>query len=127
MAVLSAVVAALALLAAPAGARQAPAVVAGPLPEGSTLVAFDRGGRLCLQVRAPAGGEPVDCLDALPDTARHVQLDSAGQPPGSIWFGPVPADVASVELRFGDGEVVAAPTSAGAAYRGRFGATSSRT
>jgi hypothetical protein len=119
--VLSAALTALALLCAPAGAQQRAAVVAGPLPEGASLVAFDRGGRLCLQVRMPGGeSESVDCLDEIPDVAGHSGFNSVGQPPGGVWFGAVTPDVATVEMRFFDGERVAAPTSAGPAYRGRF-------
>jgi hypothetical protein len=119
-AVLSAVVAAVALMAVPAEAQQAPAVVAGPLPNGLVLTAFDRGARLCLQLRAPDTPEPADCLDALPDAPRHVRLHSVSETPGADWYAAVTPDVAAVELRFADGERVAAPTSPGVAYRGRF-------
>ena len=73
----------MALLAAPAAAQETPAVVAGPLPEGSTLAAFDRGGLLCLQTRGPSIGVATDCLDALPDTARHARFDSVGRSAGA--------------------------------------------
>src|SRR5919197_1692223 len=120
MTVLFVMLAAVGLLAARAHAQQAPAVVAGPLPQGASLVAFDRGGRLCLQVRAPRRREPVECLDGAPDTARHTGFASVGQPPGEVWYAALTPDVAAVEMRFADGERVSARTSAGAAYRGRF-------
>jgi hypothetical protein len=114
----------MALLAAPAGAQQsAAAVVAGPLPDGSTLAAFDRGGRLCLRASGPSIGTAPDCLEALPDTARHARFDSVsrtGSGGGQVWFAAVTPDVATAEMRFGNGETVSAPAGAGPAYRGRF-------
>jgi hypothetical protein len=111
-----------ALAAGPAGA-QAPAVVAGPLPNGATLSAFDRGGKLCLQTRGPTIGAPTtDCLDQFPDAPRHVSLASVTEETGgrAVWFAAVPAGVATAELVFANGARLTAPTSAGPAYHGRF-------
>ena len=55
--------AAQALVPAPAVAQQTPAVVAGPLPEGPSPIASDRGGRRCPQVRADCAPRLGGVLD----------------------------------------------------------------
>jgi hypothetical protein len=125
MTVLSSIVLATALMTAlaagPAGA-QAPDVVAGPLPNAATLSAFDRGGRLCLQARGPTIGVATDCLDEIPDVARHVHLASVTETSdrAAVWFGAVPPNVATAELVFASGARLSAQAVAGPAYRGRF-------
>jgi hypothetical protein len=111
-----AVLAAVLAGAGPAGAQR-PVPVAGPLPSGAELVAFDRGGRLCLRLE----GDPEtggSCAPP-PRSVRHPNLATARAGDAPVLFGTVTADVATVDLRFADGQRVAAPTTPGAAYRGR--------
>ncbi|HEY7622720.1 MAG TPA: hypothetical protein VH834_23305 [Solirubrobacteraceae bacterium] len=106
------------VLLAPAAARaqgqQGPlpppdaAVVAGPLPGGATLVAFDRGGRLCVAVR----GRHASCGPA-PTAAWQPRLEL-----GSPVYGVTTADAASVEL-LTPGASQTVPAGPGA-YQGRF-------
>ena len=84
------------------------AVVAGPLPDGATLVAFDRGNDLCIALR----GQHSSC-EPPPDVAWHFRFEISG-----VLYGVTTADVASVEVLTTSGQHTVA-TSAGA-YQGRF-------
>src|SRR3954453_12884664 len=112
-------VAAVAVLAAPAAAQQRPVVVAGPTPSGAALAVSDRGNELCLRLVATGGDAGPEC-EAPPASPFDVLPASVGDARSSTWYAPVPADVATVELRFVGGVRVSTPTSAGPAYHGRF-------
>src|SRR4051794_21246763 len=111
--------AAVAVLAAPAAAQQRPVVVAGPTPSGAALAVSDRGDELCLRLVATGAGAGAECA-APPASPFDVLPASVGDAHRSTWYAPVPADVATVELRFVGGVRVSTPTSAGPAYHGRF-------
>jgi hypothetical protein len=96
---------------------QAPPPVAGPLASGATLLAFDRGADLCLVL--DGAGEGTGCAPPA-RSLRHPNLDSSPTGDGLAFYGTVTPDVAAVELQFADGRRVAAPTTPGPAYRGRY-------
>ena len=115
---------ALALVAAPAAFAQEresespppeAVVVAGPTASGATLVAWDRGDDLCVQLRARVDGfENRRC-------ARSGFSERPVISSGAAHAVVAPGDAGSVELRFARGDARASgPAVAGDAYRGRF-------
>jgi hypothetical protein len=84
------------------------AVVAGPLPDGTALVAFDRGDELCFGIPR----QHSSCGPA-PTAGEQPRLEI-----GQRVFGVVTADVASVEV-LATGAPQTVPAGAGA-YQGRF-------
>jgi hypothetical protein len=89
-------------------------LVAGPLADGTTLVAFDRGDRLCVALRGRSGSS---CAPP-PESALHPVVESEATGTRGSVYGTVPADVATVEV-LAPGETVTATAGAGA-YAGRF-------
>lgn len=103
---------------APAGAP----AVAGPTAAGVELVAFDRGGRLCLGLRSARQARPFAVCERPPRRVRepYVQTMSTGdRRPRAFHLGVVTAEVASVDLLLRRGRTATAATSAGEAYGGR--------
>jgi hypothetical protein len=99
-------------------AAQAP-VVAGPTRSGVRMVAFDRHGALCTQLRGPDQYGRPDCgRPAL--TLRRFPLSIDSNRRRSIGEGLVAPEVAAVELVFRHGRRVRAETSAGEDYDGRY-------
>lgn len=120
------VVAVLLWLAAPASAsaafRPTPAsapTVAGPLADGARLVAFDRGGQLCLDVVRDGEDKTYpDCGSSVPETPFEVRPGVEFGPRPTWHYGVVPAAVAAVEIELSDGGRVRVPTEPGDAYHG---------
>jgi hypothetical protein len=108
--VLGAPATALAQGAPPAGAP----VVAGPLADGTALVAFDRGDRICVSLR---GGEDAAC-NPPPESALNAAVEWEWRRDRSLAYGTVTADVATVEV-IAPGHAETVPAGAGA-YAGHF-------
>jgi hypothetical protein len=90
-------------------------VVAGPLPNGRALVAFDRGGKLCFGIRG--SGDSLHC-GRPPDSALAPIVGSQWDGGPTVVFGVVTADVASVEV-LAPGHRATVAAGAGD-YAGRF-------
>jgi hypothetical protein len=112
----------LALVPAAAHAQQTPPtaqVVAGPLASGATLVAFDHGTQLCLDVRHKGEDDSYAHCAPVPDDPRQAQVEEEFGPTPTWHFAAVPADVATVEVVLRNGRVIRAATQPGDAYTGR--------
>jgi hypothetical protein len=94
-------------------------VVAGPTDSGVKMVAFDRGDKLCTQLRSPEQHEAPDCGRPML-TLRSFGFGISSSQRRSIAEGLVVPEVAAVELVFRGGRRVRAATSAGERYHGRY-------
>lgn len=92
--------------------RDAP-VVAGPLADGTALVAFDRGDRLCVALRGRS-----DSCEPPPASALHPVVEFEATGTRGVAYGTVTADVATVEV-LAPGATATVAAGAGA-YAGRF-------
>lgn len=117
-----------AAIAGPAGAHDFPdtpkdaPTMAGPLPGGARLVAFDHHDRLCLAVVRPARRSTVPSCGEAPATPRQVRVQQEFGPRPTWHFAAVPPEVAEIELELRDGRRVRGPTVPGEGYRGSVGA-----
>src|SRR5262245_33205923 len=92
--------------------RDAP-VVAGPLGDGTAVVAFDRGDQLCVALR----GRFDSSCGPPPASALHPVVEFAATGAGGAVYGTVTTDVATVEV-LAPGATATVAAGAGA-YAGR--------
>jgi hypothetical protein len=120
----------LSLLLVPAAAAQPPGLdlprgavpVAGPTSSGARLYVWDQHGDLCGSATRPrARFRGSSCRAGAPRGLRQplIETDGGGRGPAYVW-GFVDPEVAAVELVTARGRHLAAQTTAGARYRGKY-------